>query len=269
MGLLRRSPDSAFKHAGKSLDRGVALSRKARFADAEKHLVKATKVFEKLLPSPLAWLGLGKALWRLSLVRFAVVAGVGHDSPGLLVAVKNGRAAAEALERAPGATAELARCHCDLVSMELEAGLATEALAHAHRAIELAEGLAAEGRSIVGVAHHNAALAHRRLGQRGKAAKQIESALRIRKTLAAEAGHPSIEEWEHTNSLVLSAQIYRELGKPTFAANALVRAAEIAVPLGPAAAAQLTMITQEMRLLEAAHPGVQKGKEIHLRMGGV
>ncbi|MFC4065783.1 tetratricopeptide repeat protein [Actinoplanes subglobosus] len=239
---------------------GVEAGRNGDLRNAVPLLTKALEMYEALEPDYQASQGAARTLWRLATVQVEI--------DGAAVASETAAKAAkrwEALLAGPGAAditvlRELTRCHTDLCILNLQSGAGEQAIADGKRAVDLAERLVRdghpEGRTELGTARHNLAVALFETGETAGAAKVAAAAVMVRQQLAEAAPHPSLADWEHANSLVLSGRIYRALGQAPFAATAFTRALELASSLGRAGGAMAVHILQQLRDLTEEHPGI-------------
>jgi tetratricopeptide (TPR) repeat protein len=265
-------PKRSIEAAAALHESGVEAGRTGDPRDAVPLLAKALEMYEALEPDYQASQGAARTLWRLATVQMEID-GAAAASATAAEAAKRW----EALLAGPGAEdstvlRELTRCHTDLCILELQSGAGGRAIAAGKRAVELAERLVRdghpEGRTELGTARHNLAVALLETGETAGAAKIAAAAVIVRQQLAEAAPHPSLADWEHANSLVLSGRIYRALGQAPFAATAFVRALELAASLGPAGGTMSVHILQQLRDLAEEHPGILDHLALRTDTGG-
>jgi hypothetical protein len=128
-----------------------------------------------------------------------------------------------------------------------------QAVAHARRAVRLSERLVAEGHpegaEQLGVAQHNLAVTLAEHGDLIGAATAAAEAVKIRQKRAAVLPPPSVADWEHANSLLLSGTLYRFSGQTRFARTALERGLAAARTLGAAGTDLSLKFQAELRQL--------------------
>lgn len=271
--------------ANEFFNRGVALSQSGAHPAAERQLAKALRTYQRRHQTYETQNGIARTYWRLSLVKSA--------NGRLVEAIVDGLNAVQLWERLHSADSandltlirELTRCCTDLAMIELTVGQLSgtvldkfegtfsSGVKHAERAVELGELLVRkgnpEGQTELGTALHNVAVAYQKTGAPDKGARAVAKAVKIRQQLSDVSDHPSLADWECANSLLLSGTLYLDSGQAKFAATALVRAAELAGSIGPAGADLTHRIVQEMLRLNKKHPGILKGREIHIYTQGM
>jgi len=250
MGFLRRRPSRA--EADRLFDEGVTAMRGGDLRRSLDVLLRAHDLYAALGPDEAARRGAARTRWRQANVYAAIGAGPTAMAAGLDAAM-----IWERLLEGPGAgdtglVREMSQGYADLAVFVLPLD-AEQAVAHARRAVLLSERLVADGHpdgaEQLGVARHNLAVALAGHGDLAGAATAAAEAVKIRQHRAAALPHPSVADWEHANSLLLSGRLYGLGGQTRFARTALERGLAVARTLGAAGTGLSTQIQAELRRL--------------------
>jgi hypothetical protein len=250
MGLFRRTPSLA--EADRLFDEGVAAMRGGDLSRSLSALLKAQKLYAALGSDETARRGAARTLWRQANAYAASGAGPNALAAGLDAAMIWERLLEGPGARDTGLVREMSQGYADLAMFALPHD-SEQAVAHARRSVRLSERLVAaghsEGAEQLGVAQHNLAVALANHGDRAGAAIAAAEAVKIRQKRAALLPHPSVADWEHANSLLLSGKLYRFSGQARFARTALERGFEVARTLGAAGTGLSLQIQAELRQL--------------------
>ncbi|MFG1608124.1 hypothetical protein [Actinoplanes sp. NPDC049265] len=235
MGLFRRTRSLA--EADRLFDEGVATMRGGDLRRSLSVLDQAQKIYAALGPDEAARRGEARTLWRQANAYAAIGAAPNALAAGLDAAMIWEGLLEGSGDRDIGLVREMAQGYADLAMFALPLD-SEQAVAHARRAVGLSEQLVRaghpEGAEQLGVAQHNLAVTLADHGDRAGAATAAAEAVKIRQKRAAALPHPSVADWEHANSLLLSGKLYRLTGQTRFARTALERGLVVARTLGTA-----------------------------------
>lgn len=244
MALWGRKRRASESNASTLLATGVAAHRAGDSRGAERACRRALAMYRKLGDPGRS--GAARAVWRLALVRAAR----GRFTLALAGGTEAARRWEALLHDNAGLSAEVARCYTELAAVAAAGGQPEEAIGFGQRAVELSARAVRDGDPdgdpTLGVAAHSLALQLRATGEVGRAAAVAAEAVASRGRLSDSSPHPSLADWDYANSLLLSGTLEADLGRPDRAAPALLRARELAAPLGEAGADVVARVAHEL-----------------------